>query len=102
MEELFPEEKADLEPKNVEPFTDAIQMGDVDEDKGILNENEKGASIKNPNSNDDRRVFQNRIHHVPQDTSIPREDQPDLLEAHGPLELDRPGHWYVLEGSWYI
>ena len=62
-------------------------------------EDEKGASIKNPNINDDRRMFQNRVFHVHWDISIPREDQPNLLETCGPVELDWPGHWYEVEGS---
>ena len=74
-------------------------MSNVDENEEILSENEKGASIKNPNINDDRRLFQNRVFHVQLDTSIPREDQPNLLEAHGPVKLDRRGHWYEVEGS---
>ena len=95
--EDYEEEKAPLE--DGEPFADADIIGSGDEIQEILVEEEKGASIKNPNINDDRRLFQNRVFHMNLDTSIPPEDQPNLLEAYGPVELDWPGHWYEVEGS---
>ena len=84
----FEDEKEPLELTNVEAFADAILIGNGEENNDNLGEDEKAASILNPNTNDDRRLFQNRIFHVDWDTSIPMEEQPNLLEAHGPVELD--------------
>ena len=77
------DEKEPLELRNVEPFVDAILIGNGEEKEDNFMEDEKAASILNPNIADNRRLFQNRIFHVDWDTSIPTVDQPDLLEAHG-------------------
>ena len=62
--EEFEEEKAPLELIDAEPFADADIIGSGEEVQEILVEDEKGASIKNPNINDDRRLFQNRVFHL--------------------------------------
>ena len=72
----------------VQPFSDAIAIANEDEQQNILMEDEKGASVSNPNVNDNRRLFQARVFHVDFDLSVQPQDQPDLLAAHGPVDLD--------------
>ena len=75
--------KIDSDEEDIQPFTQAIVISNEDEHQEILKEDEKCASVKNPNVNDDRRLFQERVFHV----SVPPEDQPDLLAAKRPVEL---------------
>ena len=39
-------------------FAEAVALFDAQEENDVLLENEKGASVQNPNVDDDRRLFQ--------------------------------------------
>ena len=74
-----------------EAFADAVSFANEVEEGDVL-ENEKGAAVKNPNVDDDRRLFQKRFCSFDWDSNIPVEEKPCLLDLSGPVELDCPAH----------
>ena len=86
----------------VRPFVDIISIEDVDEeDEGSVIEApvDRSTDPKNPNVNDARRLFQERILHFEWENNISYDNQPNLLELHGPKPLEFPDHFYQVEGG---
>ena len=66
-----------------------------DEDWKIDN----SASIKNPNKNDPRRLFQIYQPHFFWDPNIDYDDQPNRLNESGPMPLLFPDHFLEVQGG---
>ena len=81
------EESKDLIADAIEPFLGIINIEDnVDVSEIVLTKN-NAASILNPNSNDNRRLFQVKRFGMKWDCSVDIKEQPDLLELYGPKDL---------------
>ena len=92
------EEKGELP---IRPFVDIVSIEDLDEEGEtcVAAPAERFVDPKNPNVNDSRRLFQERILHFEWDEKIPYIEQPNLLEHHGPVPLKYPDHFYQVEGG---
>ena len=60
---------------------------------------DNSASIKNPNKDDSRRLFQVHKMDLVWDPTKPYDQLPDRLEQDGPVPLDFPAHFYDVEGG---
>ena len=57
------------------------------------------ANVINPNKDQNKRYFQERIILGDWDFSIPYSQQPNRLKESGPVKLDFPGHFYQVQGG---
>ena len=80
------------------PFSGMLHIDDMDESSDDI-VNEAAASIKNPNKDDPRRLFQIYKMDFEWDSNIPYSEQPNRLEEEGPTELKFPEHFLEVEGG---
>ena len=90
MEKSQEEQKSDL-------FLGIQSLEEVEEVNDDLAVLDHSACILNPNTNDDRRLFQVFKPQFTWDPSIQYEDQPNRLETEGPTTLIYPDHFYEVE-----
>ena len=88
-----------------QPFVELIGVTDenlvekVDSDENLVEKVDSAASIINPNSKDDRKLFHRRRTDFSWDPNLPYEQQPNMLEKYGPVPLEFPDHFYEVEGG---
>ena len=80
------------------PFFELVDIFEV-EDLRVDSKADPAVATINPNYNDNRRLFQNRLCEFSWDPEIPYEKQPNMLAQHGPEPLQFPDHFYEVEGG---
>ena len=90
----------DLQQESQEPrpFADVIDILEVESPEVDAKPDPAEANI-NPNSNDNRRLFQRRMAEFSWNTELPYDKQPNMLSQYGPVPLEFPDHFYEVEGS---
>ena len=68
------------------PFLGVVNIEDTEEIYEDA-EGESGAAVSNPNKNDTRRLFQERITEYNWNVHLPYKEQPKRLEQDGPTPL---------------
>ena len=81
-----------------EPFIGVANLEDIGEDSSA-DEKNNVACTKNPNVNDDRRLFQVKKRSFSWNPSIPYDSQPNRLEEDGPVPLIFPDHFLEVQGG---
>ena len=82
-----------------QPFLGVVNIEDKEEIYDDDAVDESGAAVDNPNKNDTRRLFQERVTEYNWNVLLPYEDQPNRLEQDGPTPLLYPDHFYQTEGG---
>ena len=89
-----------MDRQGLQPFVDVIGLEDLDDfDDAPEETHDCSADPQNPNLNDNRRLFQERVISFTWDNKIPYAEQPNRLELYGPKPLTFPDHFLQVEGG---